>query len=147
MSMVAALVTLPAGTVLASSLWAAAAVALGMGALFLGKEASPCLHVAVAQASVSSEIAAERCREALLSAGARIVRFDRNAGVIQARRGPRVDGPDQIVHVEIREVSGGVTVTVACDLTWPTAFIDWGANRRLVDRLLARVLEPLPRER
>ena len=86
---------------------------------------------------VPKQVLMQRSHEVLKRIGLRILNFDVDAGLIEARRGPNLRTFGERVTVVISE--GGPDesmVGIESDTLWTTTAFDLGANQRNVDRFV-----------
>ena len=101
------------------------------------KDRSATYRSATLTLSASTEDVMHRSHAVLKDLKLRIVSFDLETGLIEARRGLnlRTMGERVFVHVDA-DSRGGTRVMIESDASWTTTGYDWGANRRNVDRFV-----------
>jgi len=118
--------------------WLALAAVYYRSARAAGREHSSTYRSASMSVAENRDAVFQRSLAVLKGLGLRIVSFDAEAGLIEARGGRSIRSSGQRVSVLCDPaVDGGTRVHVDSDSLWTTVWVDFGANQRNVDRFLA----------
>lgn len=103
-----------------------------------GRSRSKTWKAASIRLRLPKDEAMQQSRSALEGLGLRVVYFDLNAGLIEARRGFNLRSTvGERVTVTVDEAGfGEAAISIESDAAWTSIGVDMGANRRNVDRFV-----------
>ena len=135
-------VLLPA-TLIPALVGALVGVGIGMLVVLLVRKTPPSRVLKSASIVVSEAKgqAVSRCLDALQKMGARIARVDQESGIVQARMPMSVWSVGNIVDISVvSNKSDQSEIRVSSDSILPSTMVDFGANTRIVRRIISQFL-------
>jgi hypothetical protein len=121
--------------------WLAGSAIYFLGAYWAGRERSVTFKSASLTVESPLDEVLARSHDAVTRLGLRVTLFDPAEGVIRARRRANLLTSGELVSIHVCEEDETHTrVAVESDLVWTNIFLDYGANQRNIDRIVAMLL-------
>ena len=121
--------------------WAVGGVMFAIAAVGSRRKRSKTFRSASFSVHAPVEGVMSRSHDVLKEMGLRILLFDVEAGLIEARRGLNLRTVGERVVVLVNDLGEGLTgVDIQSDAEWKFTWIDYGANQRNVDRFVEGVM-------